>query len=108
MKSSKLFALFALAMVFILFTASCSGMTSAEDDFIPGELLVTLHDDAEYELPDELFPYLEIDVLEYFEYVRIVWIGVPVQTEAEWIGVLKQDERIRYVNYVRGNVTPRD
>lgn len=108
MKFSKLYGTLFVAMSFMLLAASCSEPTSAEDDFIPGELLVSLHEDAEFATLDELFPYPEIEVLEYFEYMRIVWISVPEYTEAEWIDLLEQDERIKHANYVRGNVTPRD
>ncbi len=86
----------------------CSDPVSDDPDFIPGELLVTLTDPLETAQVRELTDEYEIELLEYFEYVHIVWVGVTPFTEEQWIETLEADDRVKRANKVRGNVTLRD
>ncbi len=106
MKLSSL-SLIILFFALVMFTGCTDNSVSSGEEIVPGELLATLEDSETGVDPAELIQSFELELLEYFQYVRILHIGVPEGEEYKWIEVLESHPEIKHASPVRNNVTLR-
>jgi len=92
--------------VFCLGILGCSNPV-AEQNHIPGQLLVHLAKPLSHPEAIELTEIYEIEFIEYFEYVRIVLVEVPEGQEAKWKEKLEVGDLIKSVSLVRDKITLR-
>ena len=85
----------------------CSNPASDELDYVPGQLIVQLTESFSQEQAVDLTDSYEIVLIEYFEHVAIILVGVPEGQETKWKKKLEEDEFISSASLVRNNVTLR-
>ncbi|MCH8568312.1 MAG: hypothetical protein LAT67_08620 [Balneolales bacterium] len=107
LKTSKLIFKTIVLLFLGLGFFGCSNPVDNHPDYNPGELLIHLTEPLAPKVVVNLTESYGIELLEYFEYVAIVWVGVPEGQEMQWKEELEKDSLIRSASLVRNNVTPR-
>ncbi len=105
--SEKYFLVLVFFGVICFLVQGCSNPTSEELDYVPGQLIVQLTESLSLEQAADLTDSYEIELIEYFEHVAIILVGVPKGQETKWKNRLEEDDLISSVSFVRNNVSLR-
>ena len=91
----------------MLLLPSCTSTVSGDPEFVPGQLLVQMASGVTEDQAMGVIAEFELEMLEYFSYVGIVWVSVPDGEETYWIKILEIHELIESASLIRGKVTLR-
>jgi hypothetical protein len=86
---------------------SCTSTVSGDPEFVTGQLLVQMASGVTEDQAMGVIAEFELEMLEYFSYVGIVWVSVPDGEETYWIKILEIHELIESASLIRGKVTLR-
>ncbi len=85
----------------------CSNPTSEQLDYVSGQLLLKPYEKLSYQQVEELTGSYEIVLIDYFEHLGLILVGVPEGQEVAWKEKLEKDNLIESASLVSNKVTYR-